>query len=127
MAAPKWTYEKFDEEKQKIKYLPQNDLNGKITGKIVFGLKAWMDENPEERIRLGWTKHIHKTTKDIEYNKQTQYLIRSTRQVDDYTVEDVYFVLDKSEEQMRLEELTRHDNIWYTDDVETDSDILFWG
>ena len=115
--AEKWEYEKLDEN-NKIKYLPMNDYDGKITGHIVFGVKAWMDENPEERKRLGWVKHIHHDTKDIEYNKRTQYLKRSTKQIDEYTVEDVWYIMDKSEEMMRLEELTRG-GIWGDDDVIT--------
>ncbi len=115
--AEKWEYEKLDEN-NKIKYLPMNDYDGKITGHIVFGVKAWFDENPEERRRLGWVKHIHHDTNDIEYNKRTQYLKRSTRQIDEFTVEDEWHILDKSEEMMRLEELTRG-GIWYDDDVIT--------
>lgn len=113
--AEKWEYEKLDEN-NKIKYLPMNDYDGKITGHIVFGVKAWMDENPEERKRLGWVKHIHHDTKEIEYNNRTQYLKRSTKQIDEYTVEDVWYVMDKSEEMMRLEELT-HGGVWGDDEV----------
>ena len=113
----KWEYEKLDEN-GKIKYCPINDYDGKITGHIVFGVKAWFDENPEERKRLGWVKHIHHDTKNIEYNKRTQYLKRGTKQIDEYTVEDVYHVMDKSEEMMRLEELTRG-GFWGDDDAIT--------
>lgn len=112
--AEKWEYEKLDEN-NKIKFLPINDYDGKVTGHIVFNVKAWMDENPEERKRLGWVKHIHHDTKDIEYNKRTQYLKRSTKQIDEYTIEDVWHVMDKSEEMMRLEELTRS-GFWGDDD-----------
>lgn len=116
----KWEYEKLDEN-GKIKYCPINDYDGKITGHIVFGVKAWFDENPEERKRLGWVKHIRHETKDIAYNKRTQYLKRSMKQIDDFTVEDVYHVMDKSEEMMRLEELTRG-GFWGDDDA-----IVFGG
>lgn len=109
--ALKWSYEKLDPETGKIKYAPQNDYDGKITGHIVFGVKSWFDENPEERKRRGWIKHIHHETKDIEYNRRTQYLACSQKQIDEYTVEDEYHVMDKSEEMMRLEELTNHD--WF--------------
>lgn len=111
MAEPKWTYEKLDEN-GKIKYVPINDFDGSVTGHIVFGVQAWFDENPEERKRLGWIKHILHETKDIEYNKYTQYLIRATKQIDEYTVEDDWKIMDKSEEMMRLEELTRHNDDW---------------
>lgn len=48
-----WSYEKLDEE-GKIKTIAgdyTNDADGKITGRIVMNVKAWFDENPEERIR----------------------------------------------------------------------------
>lgn len=108
------------DENNKIKFLPINDYDGKVTGHIVFNVQAWMDENPEERKRLGWVKHIHHDTKGIEYNKRTQYLKRSTKQIDEYTVEDVWYVMDKSEEMMRLEELTRG-GVW------GDDDVITWG
>ena len=115
----KWSYEKLDEN-GKIKFCPINDYDGKITGHIVFNVKAWFDENPDERKRLGWVKHIHHETKEIEYNKRTQYLRKSTKQIDEYTVEDVWHIMDKSEEMMRLEELTRG-GFW------GDDDAITWG
>lgn len=117
----KWSYQKLDTETGKIKYAPTNDFDGSVTGHIVFGVQAWFDENPEERKRLGWIKHIQHETKDIEYNKRTQYLVQSIKQIDEYTVEDEYHVMDKSEEMMRLEELSRG-GVWVTDD-----DVLTWG
>lgn len=104
----RWSYEKLDEN-MKIQYLPMNDTDGKITGKIVMNLKAYMDENPEERIRLGWIKHIQYTEEEIkekvQYNPQTQYLLESQKYIDEYTVEDVYNVIDKTEEMMLFEEM----------------------
>ena len=108
----KWHYEKLDPESGKIKYAPINDPTGEITGHHVFGLTAWFDEHPEERKALGWVKHLHKETKDIEYNRQTQYLVKSVRIIDAYTVEDEYHVMDKSEEMMRIAELLVED--WVT-------------
>lgn len=105
MDEPKWTYEKLDAETGRIKYAPMNDADGKITGRHVFGLKAWFDENPDERKRLGWIKHIHHTTKDIEYNHATQYLVNAPKTIDPYTVEDDWKIMDMSEEQMRLAEI----------------------
>ena len=101
-----WQYDKLQED-GKIKTISdfQNDPDGKITGHIVMNVKAWFDENPEERIRRGWTKHILHDTKEVEYNKQTQFLAKSVRQVDEYTIEDEFFVLDKSEEQLAFEEM----------------------
>ena len=100
----KWYYEKLG-EKGELKHCPMNDHDGSVTGHIVFGVPAWFDENPEERKRLGWIKHITQDTRDIEYNHQTQYLTHMVVQVDDYTVRDEYSVMDKSPEMLRLEEL----------------------
>ena len=99
-----YTYEKFDEN-GKVTYCPGNDYDGSITGHIVMNVKAWFDENPEERKRLGWIKHIHHSSRDIEYNPATQRIVWSSKQIDEYTIEDEYHVVDKSEEMLRLEEL----------------------
>ena len=106
MSEQKWYYEKLDEE-GKIKRCPMNDNKGEITGKFIINLPAYFDENPEERIRLGWIKHItHEPYKELEnFNQQSQYLSKTTVQVDEFTVEDVYNILDKSEEQLLLEEI----------------------
>lgn len=117
-----WTYEKLSEDGKIESVGPnKNDFDGKITGKIVFGVKEYFDENPTERIRLGWTKHIHHKTKDIEYDHQTQYLVRGIRTIDAYTVEDEWKVMDKSAEMMRLQELNRGD--WFF----SDDDVYFYG
>lgn len=116
---PKWDYQKVDEN-GKIKWAPVNDYDGKITGHIVFGVKAWFDEHPEERKALGWIKHIRHDRKDIVYNKRTQYLVPSIKNIDEYTVEDEYHIMDKSEEMMRLEELCRNNAFW-------DDDVAIWG
>lgn len=115
MAEQKWDYEKLGED-YKIKIAPTNDFDGSVTGHIVFGVKQWFDENPEERKRLGWIKHIRKDQKEVEYNHQSQYLVRQERQIDEWTIEDVYHVMDKSEEMMRLEETMRHSSDWDWDD-----------
>ena len=102
----KWFYEKLDAEgKIEAIYENKNDFDRRITGKFVFGVKEYFDENPEERKRLGWIKHIQHGTKDIEYNHQTQYLEKIVKIIDEYTVEDEYRVMDKSDEQMRHEEM----------------------
>ena len=116
----KWKYEKLDEH-GRIEYAPANDPDGKITGRHVFNLKAWFDENPEERIRLGWTKHIIHPTKDIEYNRATQYLVNAPRRLDAYTIEDDWKIMNMSEEQMRLAELRGVG----LDDWDADYDIVF--
>lgn len=101
-------YERLGED-YKIKRCPTYDYDGKVTGKIVMNVPAYFDENPEERIRLGWIKHITYTGAEIQemysWDPQSQYLTKSVRQVDEWTVEDVYHVLDKSEEMMLMEEL----------------------
>lgn len=108
-----WDYEKLDED-YKVKHVSAytNDTDGKITGHIVMNVKAWFDENPAEARRLGWIKHIHPPTKDIEYNKQSQYLISSVTPIDEYTVTDEFHIMNKSEEQMRLEELMQGITTW---------------
>lgn len=123
---PKWHYERLN-EKGKREWAPPNDADAKITGRHVFGLKFWLDENPEERIRLGYIKHIEHDIKDIEYDRATQYLINAVKRVDDYTVEDNWIIMDMSEEQMRLAELSAHGE--WADDIDfgTDTDIVFMG
>lgn len=104
MAEQNWSYIKLD-EKGEIKRCPMNDSKGKITGKFVINLPAYFDEHPEERKRLGWIKHIQHTPKEIDYNKQTQYLQWSYKQIDEFTIEDVCEVIDKTEEMLLLEEI----------------------
>lgn len=102
-----WQYEKLQEDGQ-IKTISgdfHNDPDGKLTGHVVMNVKAWFDENPEERKRLGWIKHITGDASKVEFNKQTQFLSKSTRQIDPYTIEDQFYVLDKSEEQLAFEEM----------------------
>lgn len=99
-----YEYEKLDENME-VKYCPQNDYDGSVTGHIVMNVKAWFDEHPDERIRRGWIKHIHHEKDDIDYDPQTQYLVQSVNTIDDYTIEDEYHVLDKSEDMMLLEEM----------------------
>lgn len=110
MAELTWVYEKLDED-GKIKHLPQNDSKGEITGKFIIGLPEYFDEHPEERKRLGWIKHIRHNINDVPYNKQTQYVRSNVIQIDEYTVEDVYEVFDKTEEMLLLEEML--DSIGY--------------
>ena len=100
----KYSYIKF--ENGVIKLHPNNDPDGKVVpGKHIINLKEWMDENPEERKKLGWIKQIHRDPKEIVYNKQTQYLQRYSRQIDPYTIQDEYIVVDKAEEMMLLAEM----------------------
>lgn len=119
-----WHYEKIDEE-GKLKTAPSNDYDGKVTGHIVFGVPFWFDENPDERIARGWVKHITHKVKDLnlDYDPVTQYLVKAVDIIDEYTVEDHYYVMDKSEEQMRLSELLDHDYYW--DDYD-DAGVIVW-
>ena len=105
----KWKYEKLNEN-YKTQYCPMNDADGEITGRHIINLPAWFDENPEERMRLGWIKHLYyekdeDIQKEYPYNPQSQYLVRSIEQIDEYTVKDVYHVMDKTEEIILLEEI----------------------
>ena len=102
--AKNWRYEKLDEN-MKVITCPQDDKDGSVTGHIVMNAPAWFDENPKERIRLGWIKHITHDDEDIEYNRQTQYTVRTLKQIDEYTIEDEYKILNKSEDQMLIEEI----------------------
>lgn len=100
-----WYYEKLDENGRR-KHAPIHDLDGKETGHHVYMLREWFDENPEERKRLGWTKHITHKAKDIEYDRASQYLVNNVRRIDEWTVEDNWMVMSMSEEQMRLAEIS---------------------
>lgn len=113
--AEKYIYEKWNEEKNEIEtvYEFTNDTDGSITGRFVINVFAWFDENPEERKRLGWIKHIvydNPSDVGVDYNPQTQILYTLPRQVDEYTVVDEYRVVDKSEEQMLFEEMLEEAN-----------------
>lgn len=99
----KYTFEKMDDNGNVI-YAPAHDLDGQITGRCVYGLQAWFDENPEERKRLGWVKHIKPDEKDVVYDKQTQFLVASQKYIDEYTIQDEYKVLNKTETMMAAEE-----------------------
>lgn len=100
-----WTYEKLDENYNPIS-LPTNDFDGTITGKIIINLKSYFDENPQLRKSLGWIKHIKKKSSEIEgYDPQTQNIMVGSQKIDDYTIVDEYYLVDKTEEQMLYEEL----------------------
>lgn len=99
-----YSYEKY--ENGNIEYLPQDDKDGKITGKYVLNVKAYFDENPEERKRLGWIKHIeHSTDEIIDFNPATHFVVRGLQTIDAYTVEDTLHVMEKSEDQIAFEEM----------------------
>ena len=70
----KWRYEKLNPETGKLELCPMNDLDGTETGKIILNVHAYFDENPDERIRLGWTKHIEHDAKDMDYNRSLSIL-----------------------------------------------------
>lgn len=104
--AENYEYEKFDQEMGEVKLCPQDDKDGQVTGKCILNLPKWFDENPEERIRLGWIKHIrHSENEILDYDPQTEFIVRSTKQVDAWTIEDELHVLKKSEDQMAFEEM----------------------
>lgn len=119
-----WTYEKLKEDgKIEIVGVNKNDFDKSITGHVVFGVKEWFDENPAERIHLGWVKHIHHNPEKygIEYNKQTQYLAKTVKRIDAYTCEDVYEVKYKTEDMMRRTE----ENGYIPDSWDSNSSIVF--
>lgn len=89
-----------------IEGAPISDIDAKITGHHIVNLKAWLDENPEERIKLGYIKHIYES--DPEYDRQTEFVTVRTNVIDEYTVEDITIVKKKSEEMMEAEELGSH-------------------
>ena len=102
-------YEKLTED-GRYQYCPANDYDGSVTGHIVIGVRAWFDENPEERKRLGWIKHLYYTNNDElmadlpDYDPASQYLVYGTEWLDEYTMRDRYYPIDKNEEMMELEE-----------------------
>ena len=100
-----YRYEKWDTEKGEVIYCPQDDKDKSVTGRYIMGVPKWFDENPEERIRLGWIKHITHSNNEVEYNKQTQFIVWTTKQIDPYTIEDEPHILDKSEDQLAFEEM----------------------
>lgn len=89
----------------KIEYAPSFDVEGKLFGVPIIGVKAWMDEHPEETHAAGWKKHIHPSDENVEYDHQTQYIMTVAKAVDEYTLTDEFIVFDKTEDQMLLEEL----------------------
>ena len=119
MAEKQWYYEKLDEN-GKIRRAPQNDTDGKITGKHIINLPQWFDENPAERIRLGYIKHYFKTSKEIEEqyhpNHQMQFVMATARMIDANTCENEYHVIDKSEEQLLFEEMQSISDWWVDSD-----------
>lgn len=110
MATEHWHYEKLDKD-GKLKHCPINDLKAEETGKFIINLPQYFDENPAERIRLGWIKHYTKTVKEVreelQYDPITQFTVSTTKMIDEYTCEDEYHVIDKSEEQLVYEEMLR--------------------
>lgn len=119
-------YERLTEE-GRLKRAPLCDYDGSVVGAIVYNVPAWLDENPGEAHRLGWTKHVTHDRKELrelyDWCPQTQYLERSVRRVDEWTVEDVYHVRDKSEEMMLREELATA--VTYGDELVFDDDVTW--
>ena len=100
-----YIYEKLEEDGS-ITSLPQDDKDGAITGKCVLNVRAYFDENPEERKRLGWIKHIQHTSDELlGFDPVTQFVVRGVKTVDEYTIEDTLHALPKSEDQLAFEEM----------------------
>lgn len=89
----------------KIEHAPYHDPEGKIMGLPIIGVKAWMDEHPDETHAMGWKKHIHPPTENLEYDRQTQYILTTAKAVDEWTLIDEFIAMDKTEDQMLLEEM----------------------
>lgn len=112
-----WRYEKLDEN-GKMMYCPAHDTDGSVTGHIVIGVKVWFDENPEERIKRGWIKHLYyedheEFKKDYpDYDPALHYVVVGVERVDDYTVKDVYHIIEKTEEMQVLEEMLETMNLY---------------
>ena len=114
-----YKYEKLDENYRR-QYCPLNDYDGSITGtgKCIIGLKAWFDENPEERKRLGWIKHYYYENVDEmredypEFVPAQHYAVQYTEEIDEYTVKDSYRIIEKTDEMLELEEMLESMNIY---------------
>lgn len=110
--ATTYDYEKLVDGKRKTVSEYTIDSDRSITGKYIINVKSYFDENPAERIRLGWTKHIH-PDRDLVYDKQTHYLVVLPKQVDEFTIVDEYHALPKSEEMLELEEMLESIGVWF--------------
>lgn len=103
-----WRYEKLDET-GRMQYCPHSDPNGEITGQHVIYLKQWFDENPEERKRLGWVKHLYYESNEEfyadypDFNPALQYAVPGTKIIDEWTIMDSYDLADKTDEMKELE------------------------
>lgn len=127
--AESYEYEKLVDGKRVTANEYTIDHDGSMTGHIVINVRAWFDENPEERKRLGWTKHIHPDREELGFNPQTHYIVTSPRQVDEYTIIDEYRALPKTEEILALEELLDTIGGFYdgqSDDYDTFDGIRFF-
>lgn len=125
--ATTYTYEKLVDGKRETVSEYTIDHDKSITGKFVVNVKAYFDENPDERIRLGWTKHIHPDS-SLVYDKQTHYLVTLPKQIDEYTIEDQYYALPKSEDMLELQEMLESLGVYYDgadDDMDTFAGIHF--
>lgn len=130
-----WYYEHYN-AKGNLVNVKSNDYDGKITGKIIFNVPAYFDENPEEARRLGYIKHITHSVKEIremfpDIDQCTQCVVRSVRAIDEYTVEDVYHVIDKSEEMMLHAELGNIGDVYigdslFDDDEDDETEAFIW-
>ena len=103
-----WRYERLDEN-GKYQYCPANDPTGEVTGHIVINVKAWFDENPEERKRLGWVKHLYYESNEEfladypDFDPALQYAVCGTRIIDEWTIADAYDIMDKTDDMKELE------------------------
>ena len=111
------TYERYNED-GKVVHCPMHDLDGKITGQYVMGVKEWFDENPEERIKRGWVKHIKWDYKEVRekwpFNPQTHIIQCNPKWLDEWTVQDDYIIMPKSEEMLWFAEMASTMGLTFT-------------
>ena len=127
MADVQWTYQRVTPEGTVVE-CPRNDLDGSVTGLTncaVFGVKEWLDANPEAARSGGWIKRIKHEPKEVDYDPQTQYLTKSFKLIDDWTIEEEYTVSDKSEEMLLFDEMADLHYAPYHD-ITTLGSITFW-
>lgn len=98
-----YEYKRFDEDGD-LEYAPSCDYDGKITGKIIYNLHQYFEENPEEYIRLGYTKYILNENYPIDY-KGNQLVLTEYKNIDEHTIKAIYHVIDAPEERILIDQL----------------------
>lgn len=100
-------YVKLTEDGE-MEYLPKNDNNGEITGKIIVDLKSYFDENPELWKQLGWFKIIEPEYEKLDFDKQTERYDIATKRIDEFTFERYPVFRKKTEYELMCEEVSTY-------------------